>query len=148
MSYLSDQPNQPPFLFVSDNINILNSNHIICTHCYTNEEWFFKCHWPHFPVMPGSLQQEAMTQLGGILLFQTLKPKPKHFLLRNVSSLTFLRGINPDTHVVIEAELEKSSKGIYKFRASIRSKEDNKVFSKCRYTLYWDCWDINSSIFS
>ena len=147
MSYLQNQPNQPPFLFVSDDITLLSHNRIICRHSFDSDEWFFKCHWPHYPVMPGSLQQEAMTQLGGILLFQTLKPRPKHFLLRSVSSLLLLRGITPNVRILIEAVLEKSSKGIFKFQSTIRSETDHKLISKCKYSLYWEGWDSSSDIF-
>ena len=132
---LALQPNQPPFLFLGPNINIVSTDSITCSHTYSSDEWFFKCHWPHFPTMPGSLQQEAMTQLAGILLFSSLESKPSHLLLRSINSSLFLKPIAPNTDVLITANLLSNSRNIYSFQASITCPKTLISFSKCRFKL-------------
>lgn len=64
----------PPMLMFDRIVNIsneggsMNKGHIIAELDITPELWFFKCHFPGDPVMPGCLGLDGMWQLLGFFL--------------------------------------------------------------------------------
>ena len=59
MAYLA---HRPPFLFVDKVIECTPGKHIKAIKNVTISEPFFQGHFPGYPVMPGVLMLEAMTQ--------------------------------------------------------------------------------------
>jgi len=60
-------PHRPPFLLVDEVIE-RDESHIRCRKRLTAEEFWFKGHYPDFPLMPGVLLCEAGMQAGAVLL--------------------------------------------------------------------------------
>jgi len=65
-------PHRWPFLFV-DKILEIDDNTIKTTKFISQNEGFFKGHYPGFPLMPGGLICEAVLQSGAILLAHILQ---------------------------------------------------------------------------
>ncbi len=57
-------PHRPPFLFVDD--VVIEGDAIRATHAFSAEDWFFKGHFPSYPIVPGVLLVESMAQAGGV----------------------------------------------------------------------------------
>lgn len=57
-------PHRPPFLFV-DEITAADDKHISALHVFHEHEFFFKGHFPAYPVVPGVILIETMAQAGG-----------------------------------------------------------------------------------
>ncbi len=57
-------PHRDPFLYV-DRIEETNEERIIGYRLFTDKEYFFKGHFPDYPVVPGVLLVESMAQCGG-----------------------------------------------------------------------------------
>ena len=60
-------PHREPFLFV-DAIISADEKGCVCEHTFTENEFFFKGHFPEYPVVPGVILCETMAQAGGAAL--------------------------------------------------------------------------------
>jgi UDP-3-O-[3-hydroxymyristoyl] N-acetylglucosamine deacetylase/3-hydroxyacyl-[acyl-carrier-protein] dehydratase len=80
----------------------------------TMNEPFFQGHFPGDPIMPGVLQIEAMAQVGGLLVLNTV-PDPENYitLFLRVDKVKFKRKVIPgDTLVMRMTLLEPMRRGI------------------------------------
>jgi 3-hydroxyacyl-[acyl-carrier-protein] dehydratase len=57
-------PHRDPFLFVDEIVEASNEK-IIAKRVFTENEYFFKGHFPEYPVVPGVILVETMAQSGG-----------------------------------------------------------------------------------
>ncbi|QES90279.1 3-hydroxyacyl-ACP dehydratase FabZ family protein [Rhizosphaericola mali] len=60
---LSYFPIQPPFRFINT-IDEVNAQQIIGSYTFSEDEYFFKGHFPNNPIVPGSILQESAAQIG------------------------------------------------------------------------------------
>lgn len=98
-------PHRPPFLLV-DKIVHLDENCIVGVKNVTMNEPFFVGHFPEEPVMPGVLQIEAMAQVGGIFVLNTV-PDPENYstYFLRVDRVKFKRKVVPGDTLVFRLEL-------------------------------------------
>jgi 3-hydroxyacyl-[acyl-carrier-protein] dehydratase len=97
-------PHRDPFLFI-DTIDVSNEEEIIARHVFTAEEFFFKGHFPEYPVVPGVILCETMAQAGGAGLVK--------------------RGVLADDSLFFFASLDK-----VKFRNQVRPGDEVKIVVK------------------
>jgi 3-hydroxyacyl-[acyl-carrier-protein] dehydratase len=92
-------PHRDPFLFVDDIIEA-SAEKIIARHVFTEGEFFFKGHFPQYPVVPGVILIETMAQSGGAGLRKlgTLGGNDM-FFLASVDKVKFRRQVRPGEEV-------------------------------------------------
>ncbi len=98
-------PHRYPFLLI-DKIFHLDDITVAGVKNVTMNEPFFQGHFPGNPVMPGVLQIEAMAQIGGILVMNTV-PDPENYwtYFLGVENFKFRKMVFPGDTLVIRCDL-------------------------------------------
>jgi 3-hydroxyacyl-[acyl-carrier-protein] dehydratase len=97
-------PHREPFLFV-DEIVQADEKKIIARHVFTEKEFFFKGHFPEYPVVPGVILIETMAQSGGAGLRKLgILGDGALFFLASVDKVKFRRQVRPGDEVRSEVE--------------------------------------------
>lgn len=107
-----------PFLLV-DKITYLDESEVVGVKNVTVNEDFFNGHFPGNPVMPGVLQIEALAQVGGILVMNSIDEPEKHIpYLAGIENFRFRKMVNPgDTLVMRLRFIAPIKRGIAKMKA-------------------------------
>ncbi len=106
-------PHRAPFLLV-DKIIYRDEKTVIGVKNVTMNEPFFIGHFPGEPVMPGVLQIEAMAQVGGLLVLNTV-PDPDNYLtfFLKIDKVKFKRKVVPGDTLILKMDLlEPMRRGI------------------------------------
>lgn len=107
-------PHRYPMLLV-DRIEELEEERVVGIKNVTINEPFFTGHFPDFPVMPGVFIIEAMAQVAGILVLNSIpERKTKLVLLAAVNEAKFRRPVVPGDQLRIEMKVIKRKATIAK----------------------------------
>ena len=98
-------PHRPPFLLV-DKIIEMNEERVVGVKSVTVNEPFFVGHFPDEPVMPGVLIVEAMAQVGGMLVLNSV-PDPANYstYFLKIDKVKFKKKVVPGDTLIFELEL-------------------------------------------
>jgi len=119
MEYL---PHRYPFLLVDRILEIEVPKRIIGIKNVTINEPQFTGHFPTLPIFPGVLILEAMAQVGGILLIESLKLEIGKYaiLYAGVDGARFKRPVMPGDTMIIEMEALIMKRRLSKMKGIVR----------------------------
>jgi 3-hydroxyacyl-[acyl-carrier-protein] dehydratase len=121
-------PHRYPLLLVDRVVDYEIGKTITAIKNVTVNEEFFNGHFPHKPVMPGVLMIEALAQTAAILSFMTMGVKPDEnsvVYFVGIDNARFKRPVEPGDQLVMTVEIVRTSRGIWKYKAS--ASVDGKV---------------------
>lgn len=78
----------------------------------TEKDWFFECHFPGDPNMPGMLQIEALVQMCALTVLTLPGNKGKVAYLTSANNIKLSRKILPGDRLYIETKLLSWKRGI------------------------------------
>ena len=97
-------PHRDPFKFV-DRIISADKEKIVAERTFTDKEFFFKGHFPQYPVVPGVILIETMAQAGGAgLSAQKIFEEGSLFFLGTVDKVKFRHQVRPGDKVRLEIQ--------------------------------------------
>lgn len=103
-------PHRKPFLFV-DSIESVDENGSVSYRKFTDEDFFFKGHFPEYPVVPGVILIETMAQAGGAALsYQKMFDEGSLFFLATVNNVKFKHQVRPGDNVRMEITNKRCTK--------------------------------------
>lgn len=113
-------PHRYPLLLVDRVLSWESGKTITAIKNVTINEEFFNGHFPHKPVMPGVLMIEALAQTAALLSFLTMGQKPDQNAIvyfMGIDGARFKRPVVPGDQLVMEVEITRTARGIWKYKA-------------------------------
>jgi len=111
-------PHREPFLFIDEIKNIDIGNSIHCVKHNSQEEDYFRGHFPNNPIMPGVIILEALAQASGILGFKTLEKTPENgslYVFAGIDKARFRKRVGPNDSIDLFSQVVNEKRGIWKF---------------------------------
>lgn len=98
-------PHRYPFQLV-DKVIEIGANYIVGVKNVTSNEPFFQGHFPQEPVMPGVLQIEAMAQVGGLLVLNSVEePERWSTYFMKIDGVKFRQKVVPGDTLIFRVEM-------------------------------------------
>lgn len=98
-------PHRYPFQLV-DKVIEIGANYIVGVKNVTANEPFFQGHFPQEPVMPGVLQVEAMAQVGGLLVLNSVEePDRWSTYFMKIDGVKFRQKVVPGDTLIFRVEM-------------------------------------------
>ncbi|TVR58762.1 MAG: bifunctional UDP-3-O-[3-hydroxymyristoyl] N-acetylglucosamine deacetylase/3-hydroxyacyl-ACP dehydratase [Gemmatimonadales bacterium] len=110
-------PHRYPMLLVDRITHFESGKRIVGIKNVTVNEPFFQGHYPGHPIMPGVLIIEAMAQVGGLLLMDTIEnPDQKVVYFMSLDRVKWRRPVTPGDQLVFQLELLQFRRSVCKMR--------------------------------
>jgi UDP-3-O-[3-hydroxymyristoyl] N-acetylglucosamine deacetylase/3-hydroxyacyl-[acyl-carrier-protein] dehydratase len=110
-------PHRYPFLLVDRILEIEEKKRIVGLKNVTINEPFFQGHFPGHPIMPGVLIDEAMAQVGGMLLLGSIAdPDTKVVYFMSLDNVKFRRPVKPGDQLRFELDVVQLRGTVCKMR--------------------------------
>ena len=106
------QRNRPPYLMVDIAEEVIPGASAKGYKQLTTKDWFFECHFPGDPTMPGMLQVEAMVQLCALAILTLPGHKGKVAYLTALSHIKFKQKVLPGHRFDMDTKLHSWKRGV------------------------------------
>jgi UDP-3-O-[3-hydroxymyristoyl] N-acetylglucosamine deacetylase/3-hydroxyacyl-[acyl-carrier-protein] dehydratase len=102
-------PHRYPMLLVDRVLELEPGRRAVGVKNVSINEPFFPGHYPGTPIMPGVLIVEALAQMGGLLLSQTLEHTGKVAVLLSLDKVKLRKAVTPGDQLVLEVETMRAT---------------------------------------
>jgi len=130
---LKYQKNIPPYLMMDYITEVVPEKSVNGYKILNEDEWFFQCHFPGDPNMPGMLQVEAIVQLTAMALFTVDENKGKVAYITHLKDAKFLKKVTPNCKLEMQGKILSLRRGIAQCEGF--ATVENKVVCKAKFSL-------------
>lgn len=126
-------PHRIPFLLIDGILSCEPGASIVAVKHVTFNEPHFQGHFPGHPVMPGVLIVEAMAQAAGVLVWESVAPEKRNYILYlvTVENARFKEPVRPGARLLLSAELTSRRRNFWRFEAT--AKVDGRVVASAEF---------------
>jgi len=123
--------NTAPYIFVDKaEVEVGKSAHGVKN--FAHNEWYFQCHFPDDPIVPGVFQIEAITQTTALAIHPLEGMEGKKILLKKFVNIDFIHGVRPGDQLHIDANIISFRRGIIKAEGEAYIMEDGQKKITCK----------------
>lgn len=123
--------NTAPYIFVDKaEVEVGKSAHGVKN--FAHNEWYFQCHFPDDPIVPGVFQIEAITQTTALAVHPLEGMEGKKILLKKFVNIDFIHGVRPGDQLHIDANIISFRRGIIKAEGEAYLMEDGQKKITCK----------------
>jgi len=109
-------PHREPFVFIEKVVELVPAERAACSKTFSDNEPFFRGHFPGDPLVPGVILTEALAQTAGLAA-----GKPgKSFRLSAIKLMKFLRAVRPGETISLHALKTGEMAGLLQFRVEAK----------------------------
>ena len=122
-------PHREPFLFIDELIDIEKLTKATGVKTFTQDDDFFKGHFPEQPVVPGVILVEMMAQTAAALIAYSIKEETfdKIVYLMNIDNTKFRKPVFPNEKIFSRVNALRSKGKVWKFKGELVDLQNNKI---------------------
>ena len=126
-------PHREPFLMIDKVVNVVRGISATGNKLITPDEYYFKGHFPRWPVMPGVLIIEAMAQTAAVMVVDAIGDlaRGKLVYFTSIDNARFRRPVVPGNILNIHVERKASRGMVWKFHG--RAVVEDKLMAEATY---------------
>jgi 3-hydroxyacyl-[acyl-carrier-protein] dehydratase len=112
-------PHREPFLLI-DEIVEQSDARIVCRKTFTGDEFWYRGHYPDFPITPGVILCEAAMQAGAVLLSKLIADSPDSVpVATRANNVQFKQMVRPGDTIELEVELTERLANAFFMKARV-----------------------------
>lgn len=122
-------PHREPFLFIDELTDIEKLKKATGVKIFTENDYFFKGHFPEQPVVPGVILVEMMAQTAAALIAYSIKEETfdKIVYLMNIDNTKFRKPVFPNDKIFAKVNALRSKGRVWKFEGLLVDENDDKI---------------------
>ena len=117
-------PQREPFLMIDEIEEFVPGEYCLAYKNISDNEYYFKCHFPEQPIMPGVLIVEALAQAGAFAVLSEEENYGKNVLFAGIKNMKFKQIVFPGDKLKLEVKRikRKGTIGVGEALATVNDK--------------------------